>query len=173
MYPRIKPQVLQVVRASMNDLPWPMRPSSPHTVTPLSTKRAVAIFVSLRLSLFELPGKSGSMRAAPRAKTTVAAPYRTVSMPSEVALRTEAMSGPQTSTMKSHLHPRSPQTPSIPPVIAPANKPPKAPERIAADMKTVKRRACSSFLYQEEMINRMPGAKPDSKMPTKMRNTIR
>ena len=43
--------------------------------------------------------------------------------------------------------------------------PPKAPERTAADMYTAKRLLCSAFLYHEERISRIPGAKPASSTP--------
>lgn len=50
--------------------------------------------------------------------------------------------------------------PSILFVIAPASIPPNAPESTAADMYTANLFDCSFFLYHEEMINRIPGAKP-------------
>lgn len=39
------------------------------------------------------------------------------------------------STMNSHRQPRMPCAPSSPPVMAPANSPPNAPDAMAADMK--------------------------------------
>lgn len=50
-----------------------------------------------------------------------------------------------------YRHPLIPIAPSRPPVIAPARSPPKAPDKMAADMKTANRRDCSFLLYQDEI----------------------
>ena len=140
--------VLQSMIARRKDFALPIL-SSPSTCvrTPPSRRRAMAIARSRSVSRFVLAGKSSKMKYATIAHTMVAAP----------------------STMNNHRHPRRPAVPSIPPVIAPARRPPNAPLRIAADMYTPKRFDCSSFLYQDDMMRIIPGAKPDSKTPTKIR----
>lgn len=56
--------------------------------------------------------------------------------------------------------------PSILSVMAPARMPPNAPDRTAADMNTANLFDCSFFLYQDDMIKRIPGENPASKIPT-------
>lgn len=144
MYPKMNPHVLQSFKANQKDCRLPtLPPSALRTVTPSSLKRALAICLSRGVSLLEVNGKSGRMKIAMKAQPTVATP----------------------STMNSHRQPRMPWAPSRPPEIAPANKPPKAPDKMAAEIKMAKRLDCSSFLYQEDIKRRTPGAKPASKSP--------
>lgn len=116
-----------------------------------SLRTASSLSASLNFLSEVLAGKSGRTKAERAATPTVAAP----------------------STMKSQRQPATPWAPSSPEVMEPASSPPKAPERMAAEMYTAKRLLCSRLRYHDESSMRMPGAKPDSSMPMTKRKPTR
>ena len=103
----IKMYVFESVKASFNPLiifscPRPSQSFSPISASNLQVAKSLSVFVNHEVLL----GKSGKMRNAAAAITTVIAP----------------------SIMKSQRHAKIPALPSIPPVIPAAIKPEKAPE---------------------------------------------
>lgn len=118
---------------------------------------------SLGVNFFVLEGKSGKMNPAQIAHPMVAAPSMIYDYPS-IIVRVRELEGFKRTN--NHRQPLMPYLPSILPVMAPARIPPKAPDRTAAEMYTANLFDCSFFLYHEEIINRIPGAKPASKIPT-------
>lgn len=140
--------------ASFNDLPLPIR-SSPalYDLTPPSRRRATAIARSRSVSRVLVAGKSRRMNDAMPAQTMVATP----SMIKSLVFVSQGWTRFKVHAAY-HRHPRKPPVPSMPPVMAPARRPPKHPDKMAADMYTPKRLDCSSRLYQDEMMSRIPGA---------------
>ena len=128
-------------------------------------------------------GKSGSMKNAMMAHPQVAAPSTICQKKLVPHFCDELAPGLLT---KSHSQPVRPWTPSrllskaisdcgrakgsskseAYPVMAPAMMPPKAPDNTAAEMYTANRFDCSSFLYHDDKMSKIPGAKPASRIPT-------
>lgn len=125
MYPTVSTHTLQSRRASPSALRWPN--SGVSSVLTDIASDCILIIASSRsrsVNLLLLAGKSRRMKEAIKLHPAVMAP----------------------STIKSHLQPSILYRPSRPSSIAPAISPPKAPDRIAAEIYTAKRLLCSAFL---------------------------
>jgi hypothetical protein len=165
----MRPPTRQSVIAITKDFLFPIL-SSPSVcvLTPPSCSLAIAISRSRSVRPLLFAGKSRRMKPAMSAHPTVAAPSTMKSLPKVVSYQQYV-----DNIGSYHLHPRIPYLPSSPPVMAPASRPPKAPDRIAADIYIANRLDCSSRLYHDDMMRRMPGEKPDSMIPMKTRRMTR
>ena len=120
-------------------------------VTLSVARRATATCLSRSERRRDVAGKSGRRKREIIANPTVAAP----------------------SMINSQRHPRIPWTPSRPSTIPAAIKPPKAPDRTAADINTPKRFDCSACLYHDDRRSITPGANPASTHPRITRRATR